>query len=130
MLKIFRFGIILGVLSFLFFNLNIAEAKRGIPPEPSPVIYRGIKFTALQWPKQEELNGKEIDVWYVEGWDIENNSKVWEKEVYRINIDNSLEHDVQMVFITFLSIEKDKLAVTNENGKKYQIDIPKEILKE
>ncbi|MDP2905352.1 MAG: hypothetical protein Q8O22_03515 [Candidatus Omnitrophota bacterium] len=130
MTRMINFGLTLGILSCLLLSINIAEAKRGIPPGLSPVIYKGIKFIASHWPKHEKINGKKIDIWYVEGWNVEKNSKVWEKEVYRISIDNFLEYDVQMVFITSLSIEKDKLVIVNERGKKYQVDIPKNILKE
>jgi hypothetical protein len=130
MAKILKGGIFLAIISCLFMNVNIAEAKRMMPQEPTPVVYKGVKFVAAKRPRKEKINGNEADVWFVEGWDVAKNTKIFEKEAYKININTSLEYDVQMVFITSLTVEDNKLVVANENGGKYQIDIPQEILKE
>ncbi|MFA5143729.1 MAG: hypothetical protein WC522_06150 [Candidatus Omnitrophota bacterium] len=130
MIRAIKCAMVLGIISCLFLDIEIADAKRGIPAAPTPVIYKGIKFIAVDWPKHENVLGRDSDVWYVEGWDIEKNKKVWEKEAYSIAIDKFLEYDVQMVFITSLDIENSKLIVTNERGKKYYIEIPLNILKQ
>lgn len=103
-------------MSFLFCDFVVA--KRSPPKNVPPLVYKGIVFTA---PMQR--------MGYVEAWDFETNKKVWVKKVYNVIYDLFMEQDVQDVFITSLSIEGDKLVVSNEKDKVYKLDIPKNILK-
>ena len=106
------------MVSFSIFGL--VEAKRLPPLNVRPLVYKGIKFIALT--RIEKMG-------YVEARDIETNKRVWEKKVYNVIINPMLERDVQWIFISSLSIEDGKLVVVNERGRKYNIDIPKNILK-
>ena len=96
----------------IFLFINDVEAKRMAPSEVDPLIYAGLKFTA----PHEHMG-------YIEVWDNNTGKKLWEKQVYKVNIDPSLEADVQWIFITKLEMENGKLAVTNEGGDKYLVDI-------
>lgn len=109
------------VLIAPFLDCNLTEAKRGPAPEVESVIYKGIKFIASNTPQR---------MGYVEAWDIETKRKAWEQKVYTVVFDRLLEQDVQWVFISSLNIEDKKLVVTDERGKEYRVDIPKNILKE
>ena len=117
MKKVIFLTVIIGIISFLFCGLS--EAKRVPPKNVRPMVYKGIKFIA---PGMGKMG-------YVEARDIETNKKIWEKKVYNVIYNPLLEGDVQDIFISSLSIEDGKLAVVNEKGKKYIIDIPKNILK-
>jgi hypothetical protein len=108
----------LTVLLLLLLLPNFAEAKRVPPPRIEPLIYKGIKFIA-----PSERMG------YVEAWDIATDRKVWEKKVYTIFINPFLEPDVQWVFIVSLGIKDGRLLVIDERGRRYNITIPKRILK-
>jgi len=98
---------------------GLAAAKRTPPKNVKPLVYRGIVFIA---PRQKMC--------YVEARDFATNKKLWEKKVYGIIYDPFLEKDVQDVFIASLSIEDEKLVVTDERGKIYRLKIPKDILKD
>jgi hypothetical protein len=104
------------IIPFLFCDLVVA--KRMPPKNVKPLVYKGIVFIA---PRQKMC--------YVEARDFKTNKKVWEKKVYGIIYDPFLEKDVQDVFITSLGIEGNKLVVTDERGKIYRMEIPKNILK-
>lgn len=117
MKRIIMLTLIIAVISFLFCSL--AEAKRGPAPEVEPVTYKGIKFIAPNTPQR---------MGYVEAWDIKKNIKVWEQKMYDIAINPIMESDVQWLFISSLKIRNDKLIVTEEKGKYYEVYIPKSIL--
>lgn len=118
MRKIVFSTVIIGIISFFVFSL--VEAKRGPAPNVRPVVYKGVKFIVRN--RAEKMG-------YVEGWDIETNKKIWEKKVYNVIINPMMEADVQCVFISSLNLKNGKLVIINEKGRKYNIDIPKNILK-
>ena len=90
----------------------MSYAKRSAPKEIEPVIYNNIKYTA---PLTHD--------YIVEAWDIKTNKKLWEKKIYDIKYDLSLEEDVQWVFIKSLSIENGNLLITNEKNDIYELDL-------
>lgn len=94
-------------------------AKRAAPQEVKPVVYNGVKYTAVHWGLSRGLdqNGG-----YVEASDIKTGKQLWLLRVYRIDYD-SREKDVQDVFITKLAIERGRLIVTNEKGEKFIVDL-------
>lgn len=116
MRKTFFLTVVITIFSFSI--LGLVEAERMPPKNVRPMIYKGIKFIA---PGMGKMG-------YVEARDTETNKKVWEKKVYNVIINPMLEEDVQWIFISSLSIEDGKLVVVNERGRKYNIDIPKNIL--
>ena len=91
---------------------GLAEAKRMDPKKVEPVIFEGVKYTA-----PHEKRG------YVEAWDIESGNIIWERKVYEMEYVPYKEEDVQRVYITKLSIKNGKLAVENEKGKKYEVNL-------
>jgi len=83
-------------------------------PEPTNVNYNGLNLSAPQ-----------NHMGYVEAWDKDNN-KVWEKELYKVELDPNLETDVQWVFINKLEILDGMLIATNDKNEKYSVDLTKE----
>jgi hypothetical protein len=48
---------------------------------------------------------------------------LWQAEVYPIEIDPTVELDVQYVYITSLKIERGQLIVKNESGQVFMVDL-------
>lgn len=90
------------------------SAKISGTPEPAKINYNGLDFFAPQ-----------NHMGYVEAWD-KDNKKVWEKELYKVEIDPNLEADVQWVFINKLEILDGMLIATNDKNEKYSVDMTKE----
>ena len=131
MVKAIQSSAALMVITFTLWNVNGVEAKRALPPEVSPLIYRGIKFIA-----PNPINAPE-KIGYVEAWDVQANAKIWEKRVYHSPINVTVwkntgydEYPGRVTYIVSLSIENEVLIVTNQEGKKYKVKIPKDIFKE
>ncbi|MFA5794784.1 MAG: WG repeat-containing protein [Candidatus Brocadiia bacterium] len=91
--------------------IGLAQAKRVGPKDVAPIIHNGVKYTAP--------HGK---MGYVEAWDVSSGKKLWETKVYDVEMKPMLEKDVQMVYITSLSIEDGRLVVINENNAKYYLN--------
>jgi hypothetical protein len=102
------------ILTALF--LGNAFAKRGPAPVVAPVIYEGIRYEAPNTPQK---------MGYIEAFDAATGEKLWEKKAYEITFDQSIEQDVQWVFIEKLQIEGKELVVIDENGKACRIDLPR-----
>jgi len=104
------------ILVFSFFmTTQSVSAKIVGTQEPTNVNYSGLDFSAPQ-----------NHMGYVEAWDKDNN-KVWEKELYKVEIDPNLETDVQWVFINKLEILDGMLIATNDKNENFTIDLNKEI---
>ena len=91
-----------------------ALAMRTPAPEVPPLEHNGVRYIA------PNRNGRKPTL---RSWDIRTGTKLWEVVVYRNRIDPSLEEDVQWVFIETLEVIEGKLAVTNERGKTYLVDL-------
>jgi len=83
-------------------------------PESTEINYNGLVFSA----PQDHMG-------YVVARD-KNNNKVWEKELYKVEIDPNLETDVQWVFINKLEILDGILIAINDKNEKYSVDLTKE----
>lgn len=104
------------ILVFSFFMATQSvSAKIAGTPEPTHVNYSGLDFSAPQ-----------NHMGYVEARD-KNNNKVWEKELYKVEIDPNLETDVQWIFINKLEILDGMLTATNDKNEKYSVDLTKEL---
>lgn len=104
--------VVMVVIFALFVGATSVFAKRLAPTPVNDVVFNGIKYSASN-----------VEMGYVEARDIQNNTLIWKKEVYKVTYDNNLEKDVQDVFVTHLQIEDNNLLVTNEKGEIYKIDL-------
>ena len=115
--------IALGLLMVFFVLECPVFAKRGPAPVVAPVMQEGIRYEATH---------NQMGV--VEGFDVKTGEKVWEKKVYEITIDPSLEPDVQWVLIKELKIEpykgKGVLVIIDERGRTYQVELDESKLNE
>ncbi len=104
----------------LCMSANGQTAKRSAPKEVKPVIYEGVRYSAPHWVI---ANGKRIAGGYIEAFNAKTNKKLWRLKVYEIKYGPQLEKDVQDVFITSMTIEKNHLVVENERNEEYEVDV-------
>jgi len=84
-------------------------AKRGAPA-PVPAVRRaGVEYSVPHDP----LAGM------VQATDLRTGTVLWNRQVYTVRFDPSLETDVQDCYITALELESSHLRVTNERGCVY-----------
>jgi hypothetical protein len=98
---------------------SLAWGKR-MPPKPvTPVVFNGVEYSA-------DGDGKH-------GWivatDTASKKELWTAKVFRIHIHFWLEEDVQWVYITNLTLEQNALAIKDERGRCYRLDLNKRRVK-
>jgi len=96
------------------------QAKRVGPKAVAPVTVGSVRYEALPWGKKRGLgqNGG-----YLVTFDAKTGAELGLIKVYEINYDPKLEADVQDIFITRLDLVDGGLAVTDERGRKYLLDL-------
>jgi hypothetical protein len=97
-----------------------AHAKRVAPKEIRPVVAAGVRYKV---PHFGALHDKPQNGGYVQAWDIRTSKLLWDRMVYRIRYDRSLEGDVQDVFITGIRLKKRTLRVTNDQSEAFEMDL-------
>ncbi len=105
---------------FTFFVCE-AQAKRTVPPEVEPLIYNGIKIVTSAEKPDEQMESSFST--YIEALDNSTGEKLWRKKVYTIKLNPKIEKDVQWIFISKIEIENEKLIITDENEKKYLLEL-------
>ncbi len=101
----------------VFFLDAPAPGQSVMPPEVKPLVFRGVKFVAL--------NSIENMGW-IEARDLKTGGRLWKKKVYEVIFDPRYRSENQTVFITALEIKDGKLAVRNERGETFLVEIPGE----
>jgi hypothetical protein len=99
----------------------LAAAKRIPPAKVEPVVYEGIRYVA---PNDDGRRA------YIEAWDVQTNSELWDLTVFTNRIDPKLEEDIQWVFISELSLRDGTLIVKSERGTTYQVDLRTRVITE
>ncbi len=96
------------------------QAKRVGPKSVAPVTVGGVRYEALPWGKKHGLgqNGG-----YLATFDAKTGAELGLIKVYEIKYDPKLEADVQDVFISRLDSIDGGLAVTDERGRRYLVDV-------
>lgn len=107
-------------MGLFLIGANLGLAKRTAPPEVPPVIHQGVKYAVSHFGFRE---GRHQNGGYVEAWDLKNNTKLWEIQVYKTQYVPGLETDAQDVFIVSLDLEGDLLLVKDEAGRLYELDL-------
>jgi outer membrane protein assembly factor BamB len=102
------------VAAVIFLWPVLAFAKRRAPKPAPPVVSEGVEYRA---PLSVEQPG------HVEAVELATGKKLWDTEVYHVWIMPLAETDVQWVFITSLQIQNGKLLVSNEDGRRYRVDL-------
>ena len=99
---------------------TISYSERLAPKDVEPVVYNGVKYSALHWGYKHGL-GQNGGV--IEASNVKSGKRLWLLKVYTIHYIKDLETDVQDIFITTLKIENGDLIVTNEKNKKYKVSL-------
>lgn len=97
-----------------------AHAKRRPPPEITPVVVGGVRYTV---PHFGALHGKEQNGGYVQAWDAASGKLLLDRMIYRVVYDEKLERDAQDVFIARISVEGGTLRVDNDLGERFEVDL-------
>jgi hypothetical protein len=123
-MKIFRLAII--VLTVVAAAPS-ALAKRAAPEAVPALISGNIKYIAPDvLPNHRSIYGKSTcseKSMCVEARNKKTGKLLWQVEVYPIEIDPSVELDVQYIYITSLKIERGQLIVKNESGQVFMVDL-------
>jgi hypothetical protein len=100
------------LLAFLL-SVDSAYAKRAAPQPVSPVVYKGITYSApnhagtSNYVYASDSTGKEL----------------FRVKIFDMPIDPKLEEDVQWIFITDLRLTGGSLQVKDEKGRCYLINL-------
>lgn len=96
------------------------HGKRKGPAEVKPVVIGAVRYEVIHFGKAEGLdqNGG-----YIAALDKKTGARLWTLKVYANQIDPKLESDVQEVFISAMKKHGAGLAVTDERGRHYRVDV-------
>jgi len=109
-----------GLLATLFGSADSASAKRATPKPVSPVVYKGITYSAPNhggsgnYVLASDATGKEQ----------------FRIKVFDTPIDPKMEEDVQWVFITELKLTGSSLMVKDEKSRCYTVDLETRTVKQ
>jgi hypothetical protein len=99
---------------------TMPAAKREAPAEVTPVVVGNLRIEALHWGRDR---GLEQDGGYLVAYDVKTGEEAWTLEVYHTDYDEKLERDVQDVFIVSLAVDDGDVIVTDEDGRRFRVDI-------
>ena len=86
--------------------------KRKAPKEVVPVVFNNVRYTA---PIRQ--------MGYVVARDVATDNVIWEKRIYTVRYNHTLEQDVQDVFIDSLFFKGRTLMIHTERGKVYSLQL-------
>jgi len=98
----------------LGFLCSTAMAKRVPPSKVNSVTHDKMTYTA---PNTDGAIAS------IHAYDTKTGRKLWQRTIFKVDIDPNLESDVQHVYITLLKVRKGKLFITSEDGKSYTLDL-------
>lgn len=107
---------LLGVAVLLI--AGAASARRAPPADVPPVVSGGVRFEAPHFGNPCGQSGG-----CVVARDDATGAQQWAVKVYCTSYSSGLERDVQDVFITALAMENGSVAVTDEKGRHFLIDV-------
>jgi hypothetical protein len=93
-------------------------AKRAPPPTVAPVVHGDALYEAPPFDNPCGQTGG-----CVVARDTATGNQLWALKVYCTRYDGNLEMDVQDVFITSLTVEGERLMVTDEKKRAFTIDL-------
>lgn len=101
---------------------SFSYGKRKEPVEVPPIIHGDFVYTVPHWSTE---NNTEQNGGYVRVLDAQTGTEVWGIQVYNVDYDDSLETDVQDIFITSIELNfwRTQLIVRNEAGQEFRIDL-------
>lgn len=96
-------------------------AKRVAPPKVDSVVIGKLRFEVIHWGKER---GLEQNGGYIAAFDTDSGKELWVLKIYNIPYDQTLESDVQDVFIKEMSkaFFSDTLTITDEKDRHYNVN--------
>jgi hypothetical protein len=96
------------------------------PADVAPVTIGPVEYRVIHFGRAEGLdqNGG-----YIAAHDKKSGEKLWTLKIYSTAIDPQLERDVQDVFITGMRKRGKQLAITDQEGRRYWVDVAKRSVK-
>ncbi len=111
------------VLAVIILNAPFISAKRSGPKEVKPAVYKGVKYIVVHFPDGTDQRGG-----FIEARDMKTGKRLRLFQVYKISYSESLESDVQDIFITKIHVRKGMLHVVNERKDRFVIDLESGII--
>ncbi len=102
---------------FLAVWLTIGLMFPAIAKRSAPLELKEITIGAVIYSAPHDAMG------FVVATNGETKKELWRVRIYEVKKDPKLEGDVQDVFITSLVKDGESLIVTNEQGKKFRLDL-------
>ncbi|MBX3027170.1 hypothetical protein KF840_19900 [bacterium] len=93
-----------------------AAAKHASPAVIEPVVYQGARIVV---PNDDGTRG------YIEAYGEATGRKLWDLTIYRVWIwpFSFMETDIQWIFIRSMVLEGNSLAITDEHGRVFCVDL-------
>lgn len=98
----------------LTYNVESFASRAYAPEKIQPVIYKDLKIVAE--------NSSPDNMGIIQAFNVNTNTIIWSKKVYKVKINPHVEDDTQWIFIKKMKIQNDKLIVINEKDKEYTLD--------
>jgi hypothetical protein len=97
--------------------------KKKFPELAKPILYNGIIYQADQ--NYKDIGGYYENMGKIKAIDSKTKKELWKKQIYKIQLSDNMERDVQMVFITNIMIDSihNGLIIINEKDNKYFVNI-------
>jgi hypothetical protein len=93
---------------------SLAFGKRLPPPVVKPVFFNGVEYLA---------HGEGEKGW-ITATEITNRKELWTAKVFRIHIHWwKGEIDNQWIYISYLALDQNALAIKDERGRCYRLDL-------
>jgi hypothetical protein len=106
------------LLSIAIFAIHAPlHAKRAFIQYPDTIIIKNIEYKATY------EYGNLLQKAYIEAKNTETEKIIWKKEIYKIILNPTMEHDVQWVMITEVKEKNGKLLISNEKKEKFLLDL-------
>ena|SRR5579862_8172587 len=100
------------ILAALCLAVAPAPAKRAAPKPVSPLVVDSVEYSA-----PAKYRG------FVIATDTRTHKELWRKRIYTVLVNPVLERDVQDVFITSLGVDHGALAIANEHGERFLLNL-------
>ncbi len=93
------------------------EAKRRAPPKLAPIIFNHWNIRVVR----EKPTDQNV-VFSVEAQDLGKNRLAWRTDLYRVDLDATLESDVQEIPVTEFRLEGQTIRARDSLGRTYILD--------
>jgi hypothetical protein len=99
---------------------SMPRPKRVAPPKVKPVTVGKLRIEAIHWGRSRGFgqNGG-----YIAATDTVTGQELWVLKIYDIAYDDTLEEDVQDIFIEKIRADDGRLDIVDERRRHYLVDV-------